>query len=120
MALASLIDVKGADLEGARIVMYSYGSGLAAGMFVLRGRSCAGEFSLRSMQSKVRLHAVRAPANWFSLLNSFSMLRCKGRIRCCHCRVCSSSKSQYNYTFDCIAVGTAAGTVATANQVHCT
>lgn len=54
MALASLIDAKGADLEDATILMYSYGSGLAAGMFVLKGRSCAGKFSLQKMQSKVR------------------------------------------------------------------
>ena len=54
MALASLIDAKGADLEGASILMYSYGSGLAAGMFVLKGRSCAGMFSLPMMQSQVR------------------------------------------------------------------
>lgn len=53
MALASLIDAKGADLEGATALMYSYGSGLAAGMFVLKGRSCAGKFSLLEMQSKV-------------------------------------------------------------------
>ena len=54
MALASLIDAKGAGLEGTSILMYSYGSGLAAGMFVLKGRSCAGLFSLQMMQSQVR------------------------------------------------------------------
>ena len=54
MALASLIAAKGAHLEGASILMYSYGSGLAAGMFVLKGRPCAGKFSLQNMQSKVR------------------------------------------------------------------
>ncbi|KAL3138589.1 hypothetical protein ABBQ32_006356 [Trebouxia sp. C0010 RCD-2024] len=54
MALASLIDAKGAHLEGATILMYSYGSGLAAGMFVLKGRSCAGMFSLQTMQPQVR------------------------------------------------------------------
>lgn len=55
MALASLIEAKGADLEGASILMYSYGSGLAAGMFVLKGRSCAGKLNLQMMQSQVQL-----------------------------------------------------------------
>ena len=55
MALASLINAKGADLEGATTLMYSYGSGLAAGMFVLKGRSCAGKFGLLEMQFKVKL-----------------------------------------------------------------
>lgn len=54
MALASLIDAKGTDLENANILMYAYGSGLAAGMFVLKGRRSAGNFSLQKIQSKVR------------------------------------------------------------------
>ena len=57
MALASLIDAKGADLEGATTMMFSYGSGLAAGMFVLKGRSCAGKCSLLELQSQVSLPA---------------------------------------------------------------
>lgn len=54
MALVSLIEAKGADLEGSRILMYSYGSGLAAGMFVLKGRAVAGAFALQHLQSKVQ------------------------------------------------------------------
>ena len=55
MALTSLIEAKGADLEGSRILLFSYGSGLAAGMFVLKGRAVPGAFALHHVQSKVRL-----------------------------------------------------------------
>ncbi len=55
MALASMIEAKGADLEGSKILMFSYGSGLAAGMFVLKGRAVPGAFALHHLQSKVRL-----------------------------------------------------------------
>lgn len=54
MALVSLIEAKGADLEGSRTLMYSYGSGLAAGMFVLKGRAVSGAFALQHLQSKVQ------------------------------------------------------------------
>ncbi len=55
MALVSLIEAKGADLEGSKILMFSYGSGLAAGMFVLKGRAVPGAFALHHLRSKVRL-----------------------------------------------------------------
>ncbi|KAL0024918.1 hypothetical protein WJX77_002506 [Trebouxia sp. C0004] len=55
MALASLIEAKGADLEGSKLLMFSYGSGLAAGMFVLKGRAIPGAFALHRLQSKVDL-----------------------------------------------------------------
>lgn len=55
MALASLIEAKGAGLEGSKILVFSYGSGLAAGMFVLKGRAVPGAFALHHLQSKVRL-----------------------------------------------------------------
>lgn len=53
LALASLVEAKGTQLEGARILMYSYGSGLAAGIFSLRARSTAGLFGLQQLQAKV-------------------------------------------------------------------
>ncbi len=62
MALASLIEAKGADLEGSKILMFSYGSGLAAGMFVLKGRAVPGAFALHDLQSKVRLSNCSAQA----------------------------------------------------------
>ena len=55
MALASLIEAKGADLEGSKILMFSYGSGLAAGMFVLKGKAVPSAFALHHLQNKVRL-----------------------------------------------------------------
>ncbi|DBA70992.1 TPA: hypothetical protein ACH3X2_011428 [Trebouxia sp. C0005] len=55
MALASLIEAKGAGLEGSKILVFSYGSGLAAGMFVLKGRAVPGAFALHHLQSKVDL-----------------------------------------------------------------
>ncbi|KAL0043896.1 hypothetical protein WJX82_003072 [Trebouxia sp. C0006] len=55
MALASLIEAKGADLEGSKILMFSYGSGLAAGMFVLKGKAVPGAFALHHLQNKVDL-----------------------------------------------------------------
>ena len=55
MALVSLIEAKGADLEGSKILMFSYGSGLASGMFVLKGRAILSAFALHHLQSKVRL-----------------------------------------------------------------
>lgn len=53
--MASLLEAKGADLDGSRLLMYSYGSGLAAGMFILRGRAVPGAFALQQLQSKVTL-----------------------------------------------------------------
>ena len=53
LALASLIEAKGSQLEGSRILMYSYGSGLAAGMFMLKARKVAGCFALDQLQKKV-------------------------------------------------------------------
>lgn len=55
LALVSLIEAKGAELEDSRILLYSYGSGLAAGMFVLRGRAVPGAFALQQLQRQVRL-----------------------------------------------------------------
>lgn len=85
MALASLIEAKGADLEGASILMYSYGSGLAAGMFVLKGRSCAGKLNLQMMQSQVRSDTYPACTSchvigllaYFAQVSNLGMLKCK-------------------------------------------
>ena len=53
LALASLVEAKGSQLEGSRILMYSYGSGLAAGMFTLKARQVSGPFALNRLQSTV-------------------------------------------------------------------
>ena len=53
MALASLIEAKGTELESRNVLMYSYGSGLAASMFILKGKARAGAFNLKQLQSKV-------------------------------------------------------------------
>ena len=51
--LASLIEAEGAALEGRRILMYSYGSGLAASLWSLIGRRIDGKFALGSVAAKV-------------------------------------------------------------------
>ena len=51
--LASLVEREGANLEGRRILMYSYGSGLAASLWSVIGRRVEGKFALSSVSSKV-------------------------------------------------------------------
>jgi hydroxymethylglutaryl-CoA synthase len=51
--LASLIESQGAGLEGRRILLYSYGSGLAASLWSVVGRKVDGKFALGSIASKV-------------------------------------------------------------------
>lgn len=71
MALASLVEAKGASLENATVMMYSYGSGLAAGMFVLRGRSGTAEFNLPLLQSKVRSQPVAVLSHHVLVLSMY-------------------------------------------------
>ena len=47
--------VASTDLEGKRILMFSYGSGAVASMYVLKGRS--GKIALSSIRSTVDLSA---------------------------------------------------------------
>ena len=53
--LASLVEREGANLEGRRILMYSYGSGLAASLWSVVGRRVEGKWALSSISSKVHL-----------------------------------------------------------------
>lgn len=54
-----LIETTGSALEGRRILMYSYGSGISASMFSLVGRRPeAPRFALTRLQSMVRRAAV--------------------------------------------------------------
>lgn len=55
--LASLIEAEGAGLEGRRVLLYSYGSGLAASLWSLIGRRIEGNFALGSVAAKVCLPA---------------------------------------------------------------
>lgn len=58
--LASLIEAEGARLEGRRMLLYSYGSGLAASLWSVVGRKVDGKFSLANIASQVTdvpLHA---------------------------------------------------------------
>lgn len=52
--LASLVEREGARLEGRRILLYSYGSGLAASLWSVIARRVDGAFSLASMAAKVQ------------------------------------------------------------------
>lgn len=50
-----LIETTGAALEGRRVLMYSYGSGISASMFSLVGRRPeAPRFALQRLQAMVR------------------------------------------------------------------
>ena len=51
--LASLVEREGANLEGRRILMYSYGSGLAASLWSVVGRRVEGKFALSNISSQV-------------------------------------------------------------------
>ena len=51
--LASLVEREGANLEGRRILMYSYGSGLAASLWSVVGRQVEGKFALSNVSSQV-------------------------------------------------------------------
>lgn len=53
LGLASLVEAVGEGLEGRRILMYSYGSGLVASLFCIRGRAVPGKFSLANVASQV-------------------------------------------------------------------
>ncbi|CAL5218963.1 g717 [Coccomyxa viridis] len=72
--LASLVEREGANLEGRRILMYSYGSGLAASLWSVVGRKVEGKFALSNVSSQTRirerLHARRKaePAEFVSTL----------------------------------------------------
>lgn len=49
--VAQLIETTGADLEGRRMLIYSYGSGIAATLMSVVGRKIEGQFSLERLQS---------------------------------------------------------------------
>lgn len=49
--VAQLIETMGPTLEGRRIMMYSYGSGISASMFSLVGRAVEGKYNLAHLQS---------------------------------------------------------------------
>ena len=53
-SLASLVYGVGSGLEGSRILVNSYGSGLAASLFCIQARPVTGRFSLASIAEKVR------------------------------------------------------------------
>ena len=53
-SLASLVYSVGSGLEGSRILVNSYGSGLAASLFCIQARPVTGRFSLASIAHKVR------------------------------------------------------------------
>jgi len=56
-SLAALVEQKGAELEGRRILLYSYGSGLAGTLFSLYARRVQGAFSLARLAESVRPRA---------------------------------------------------------------
>lgn len=51
--VAQLIETTGAALEGRRIVLFSYGSGISATMLSFVGRRVGGQFNLERLQSMV-------------------------------------------------------------------
>ena len=51
--LASLMEREGTALEGRRILLYSYGSGLAASLWSVIARRVAGKFGLAAVSAKV-------------------------------------------------------------------
>ncbi len=51
--LAALVEDRGALLEGRRLLLYSYGSGLAASLWSVIGRRVEGKFALASIAAKV-------------------------------------------------------------------
>ncbi len=53
-ALAALVEAWGASLTGKRILVYSYGSGMAGSLFCVRGRQpTLGAHNLATMAAKV-------------------------------------------------------------------
>ena len=63
--IAQLIETTGADLEGKRLLLFSYGSGLAATAMTMVGRRVEGQFSLGALQGMSDLAmrlARRVPA----------------------------------------------------------
>ena len=52
-SLASLVYSVGSGLEGSRILVNSYGSGLAASLFCIQARPVTGRFSVASIAHKV-------------------------------------------------------------------
>lgn len=53
--LASLVYSKSSALEGKRILINSFGSGLAASVFCIEGRAVHGRFSLHNIACKVKV-----------------------------------------------------------------
>lgn len=51
--LAALVEAQGAALEGRRLLLYSYGSGLAASLWSVIGRRVQGKFALAAIARQV-------------------------------------------------------------------
>jgi hydroxymethylglutaryl-CoA synthase len=62
--VAQLVETRGAALEGARLLLYSYGSGAAATMLSAVGRRVEGAHALERLQGMVRRRAAAACPNW--------------------------------------------------------
>ncbi|KAK9843825.1 hypothetical protein WJX81_007826 [Elliptochloris bilobata] len=56
-SLGALVEREGAALEGRRILMYSYGSGLAGTLFSLYARHVAGPFTLARLAASLDIRA---------------------------------------------------------------
>ncbi|KAK9868178.1 hypothetical protein WJX84_000880 [Apatococcus fuscideae] len=56
-SLACLVEARGAGLEGKRIMLFAYGSGLASSAFTLRGRPSHSGFSLQRLAGQVDIGA---------------------------------------------------------------
>jgi hydroxymethylglutaryl-CoA synthase len=73
--VAQLIETTGADLADRRILLYSYGSGIAASMMSLVGRKIEGQFSLERLQGmsdvamRLARRAIRTPVEFEEALN---------------------------------------------------
>ncbi len=59
--LASLIETEGTRLEGRRILLYSYGSGLAASLWSVVGRPVEGKFALGNIAAQVWATSAQTP-----------------------------------------------------------
>ena len=85
--LASLVEREGANLEGRRILMYSYGSGLAASLWSVVGRRVEGKFALSSISSKVCVQCTDSHMNAFAWQKQKALIPSSDSIGsvCGHC-----------------------------------
>ncbi|KAK9846939.1 hypothetical protein WJX84_005304 [Apatococcus fuscideae] len=56
-SLASLLEARGSELEGKRVMLFAYGSGLASSAFTLVGRPTSSAFTLQRLAGQVDLRA---------------------------------------------------------------